>query len=126
MFTSSGSAGREVKELLGAVRLKYKAQSSSKLPDVIKAAKGTAKYLSIIFVNIMDYYGMDVENRKLLDKYCEQFKIGILGFLPSTVDGPLNDEATNSSLPFSVSHKFPSLPPRTTLLLLLLISQTTC
>jgi len=115
VFTSSGSAGREVKELLGAVRLKYKAQSPSKLPDVIKAAKGTAKYLSIIFVNIMDYYGMNVENRKLLDKYCEQFKIGILGFLPSTLDGPLVDEATNSSLPFSVSHKFLSQPPRTTL-----------
>ena len=91
VFTSGGNAGREVKELLGAVRMKYKAQSPNKLPDIIKAAKGTAKYLSIIFVDIMDYYSMEITNRKLLDKYCVQFKIGILGFLPPRADGRRRD-----------------------------------
>ena len=119
VFTSGGNAGREVKELLGAVRMKYKAQSPNKLPDIIKAAKGTAKYLSIIFVDIMDYYSMEITNRKLLDKYCVQFKIGILGFLPPRADGrrrePLIDEASNTSIPFTVSSKQSSSPPRTTL-----------
>jgi len=119
VFTSGGNTGREVKELLGAVRVKYKAQSPLKLPDVVKSAKGSAKYLAIIFIDIMDYYGMEIGNRKLLDKYCAQFKIGILGFLPLKREGrekeSLVDEASNTSLPFTITFKQSASPPRTTL-----------
>merc|ERR1719193_290693 len=103
----------------GAVRMKYKAQSPTKLPDVVKSSKGSAKYLAIIFIDIMDYYGMEIKNRELLDKYCAQFKIGIVGFLPLKrgvrEKESLVDEASNTSLPFAVSFKQSTSSPRTAL-----------
>jgi len=37
--------------------------------------------------DVRDLYRMDKWNREILDKYCRQFKAGILGFLPSRGEG---------------------------------------
>ena len=78
LFFSSGgvTTNRELKELLGSVRVKYKQTHAGRnLPDMIRLAKGVAKYVVVVFQDIRDYYLMDAWNRQLLDKYCNQFKV---------------------------------------------------
>ena len=75
---------REITDFLVMNRLKYKlAYSGRNLPDLISLSKGMAKHLVIVFQDIRDFYHMDQWNRELLDKYCRQFNVGALGFLPS-------------------------------------------
>jgi heparan sulfate N-deacetylase/N-sulfotransferase NDST2 len=110
LFAAAGSpaASRELRELLGAVRVKYKQTRSGRhLPDMIRLSRGQGKFLAVVFQDMRDYYLMDRWNRDLLDKYCRQFKVGVLGFLPAREEGWRNetiaDLATNASTPFTVT-----------------------
>jgi len=110
LFSSSPgpTQAKAITDFLVANRLKYKlAYSGRNLPDLIRLSKGMAKYLVIVFQDIRDLYHMDRWNRELLDKYCSQFKVGILGFLPSGDDEDrvvsIDDSSTNSSSPFKYS-----------------------
>jgi hypothetical protein len=85
LFARTASSFRELTDFLGALRIKYKTSAAGRnLPDLIKLSRGGAgKYFLIIFEDIRDFYRMDKWNREILDKYCRQFRAGILGFLPS-------------------------------------------
>lgn len=123
LFFSAGggtNTNRDLKELLGLVRVKYKQTHAKKnLPDMIRLSKGVGKYLVVIFQDIRDYYMMDKWNRELLDKYCVQFRVGIFGFLPSRDEEWKNesiaDLSTNLSTPFKVSSTHLVKSVRTTL-----------
>jgi len=112
------SQAKEITDFLVMNRLKYKlAYSGRNLPDLIRLSKGMAKYLVIVFQDIRDFYHMDKWNRELLDKYCRQFKVGILGFLPSGDDAVKNvaidDSSINSSSPFKLSSHMSISSPAT-------------
>jgi len=99
---------REITDFLVMNRLKYKlAYSGRNLPDLISLSKGMAKYLVIVFQDIRDFYHMDQWNRELLDKYCRQFNVGVLGFLPSgdeeVRNAAVDDSSSNTSSPYRMS-----------------------
>ena len=112
------SQAKDITELLVMNRLKYKlAYSGRNLPDLISLSKGLAKYLVIVFQDIRDFYHMDKWNRELLEKYCRQFKVGILSFLPSGDDvasnEALEDSSNNNTSPFSYSSHLTITSPTT-------------
>jgi len=73
--------GREIAELLVYNRIKYKVEVSGKsLPVLTNLDKG--KYGVIVFENLNKYLQMDKWNRELLDKYCREYSVGIVGFNP--------------------------------------------
>lgn len=109
---------REITDFLVMNRLKYKlAYSGRNLPDLISLSKGMAKYLVIVFQDIRDFYHMDRWNRELLEKYCRQFNVGILGFLSSgdeeVKNEDVDDSSTNTSSPFRVSSHMSISSPAT-------------
>jgi len=83
--TQYSHRGREIAELLVHNRLKYKVEVVGKsLPVLTNTDKG--KYGVIIFENLNRYLGMDKWNRELLDKYCLQYQVGIIGFMAPSED----------------------------------------
>ena len=60
---------------------RYKVEVSGKsLPVLTNLDKG--KYGVIVFENLSKYLQMDKWNRELLDKYCREYSVGIVGFNP--------------------------------------------
>ncbi|XP_050056596.1 bifunctional heparan sulfate N-deacetylase/N-sulfotransferase [Aphis gossypii] len=73
--------GRELAETLVHNRLRYKMEVAGKsLPALTNLDKG--RYSVIVFENYHRYLNMDKWNRELLDKYCREYGVGILGFFP--------------------------------------------
>ena len=104
------------------MRVKYKVSHTGKqLPDLIRLSKGSnPKYLVLVFQDMRDYYLMDKWNREQLDKYCTQFKVGIVGFLPSTqeeqgTNESIADLSTNTPAPFTISSTPSISQPQTSL-----------
>jgi heparan sulfate N-deacetylase/N-sulfotransferase NDST2 len=50
------------------------------LPVLTNLDKG--KFGVIVFENLTKYLSMDKWNRELLDKYCREYSVGIVGFNP--------------------------------------------
>lgn len=60
---------------------RYKVEVAGKsLPVLTNLDKG--KYGVIVFENLNKYLQMDKWNRELLDKYCREYSVGIVGFVP--------------------------------------------
>lgn len=60
---------------------RYKVEVAGKsLPVLTNLDKG--KYGVIVFENLNKYLQMDKWNRELLDKYCREYSVGIVGFIP--------------------------------------------
>lgn len=79
--TSYSRLGREIAELLVYNRIKYKVDVAGKsLPVLTNLDKG--KYGVIVFENLYKYLLMDKWNRELLDKYCREYSVGLVGFVP--------------------------------------------
>ncbi|KAL0269790.1 UNVERIFIED_CONTAM: hypothetical protein PYX00_007403 [Menopon gallinae] len=79
--TTYSRLGREIAELLVYNRIKYKIDVAGKsLPVLTNLDKG--KYGVIVFENLNKYLQMDKWNRELLDKYCREYSVGIIGFIP--------------------------------------------
>ncbi|KAH1013852.1 bifunctional heparan sulfate N-deacetylase/N-sulfotransferase isoform X2 [Dendroctonus ponderosae] len=74
--------GKDIAELLVHTRIKYKVEVTGKsLPVLTNLDKG--RYGVIIFENYNKYLQMDNWNRELLDKYCREYSVGIIGFIPA-------------------------------------------
>ncbi|GLG95440.1 Bifunctional heparan sulfate N-deacetylase/N-sulfotransferase [Gryllus bimaculatus] len=79
--TTYSRLGREIAELLVYNRIKYKVEVAGKsLPVLTNLDKG--KYGVIVFENLNKYLQMDKWNRELLDKYCREYSVGVVGFHP--------------------------------------------
>ena len=73
--------GRQIIEVVESARFKIKVEISGKsLPLLTNLDKG--KYAVIIFENLDKYLNMNKWNRELLDKYCKEYRVAIIGFLP--------------------------------------------
>lgn len=60
---------------------RYKVEVAGKsLPVLTNLDKG--RYGVLIFENLNKYLQMDKWNRELLDKYCREYSVGIVGFAP--------------------------------------------
>ncbi|XP_050669112.1 bifunctional heparan sulfate N-deacetylase/N-sulfotransferase [Leptidea sinapis] len=71
--------GREIAELLVANRIRYKVEVAGKsLPVLTTLDKG--RYGVIVFESLSKYANMDKWNRELLDKYCREYSVGVVGF----------------------------------------------
>ncbi|XP_075233561.1 N-deacetylase and N-sulfotransferase sfl [Lycorma delicatula] len=81
--TTYSRLGKEIAELLVYNRIKYKVEVAGKsLPVLTNLDKG--KYGVIVFENLSKYLNMDKWNRELLDKYCREYSVGIVGFIAPT------------------------------------------
>ncbi|XP_050538993.1 bifunctional heparan sulfate N-deacetylase/N-sulfotransferase isoform X2 [Daktulosphaira vitifoliae] len=81
--TTYSRLGRELAETLVHNRLRYKMEIAGKsLPALTYLDKG--RYSVIVFENYYKYLNMDKWNRELLDKYCREYGVGIIGFFPPT------------------------------------------
>ena len=81
--TSYSKGYKSVTEILSAHRIGYKSTVAGKnLPDLIKVTKNVGKYGVIVFEDFRTYIGMDSWNRDLLDKYCQNYNVGIIAFVP--------------------------------------------
>ncbi len=77
-------AHKTVTELLAAHRIGYKSSVAGKnLPDLIKLTRNLGKYGIIVFEDYRSYLDMDPWNRGILDKYCQNYKVGIIAFVPA-------------------------------------------
>ncbi|XP_076368391.1 bifunctional heparan sulfate N-deacetylase/N-sulfotransferase-like isoform X2 [Tachypleus tridentatus] len=82
METQYSRLGKHICEVLEASRIKYKVEVAGKsLPLLTNHDKG--KYAVIVFENYEKYLSMNKWNRGLLDKYCIEYNVGIIGFVPS-------------------------------------------
>lgn len=74
--------GRLLEQILAASKYSFKAETFSKnLPLLTTAARG--RYSIIIIENYYKYLNMAKWNRQLLDKYCSEYKVPLISFLPS-------------------------------------------
>ncbi|XP_078222704.1 bifunctional heparan sulfate N-deacetylase/N-sulfotransferase 3 isoform X3 [Callithrix jacchus] len=75
------SLGQDIITILESSRFQYHIEIASgkgDLPVLIDKMKG--KYVLIIYENILKYINMDSWNRSLLDKYCVEYAVGVIGF----------------------------------------------
>lgn len=78
--TMYSKLGKDIAELLVYTRIKYKEEVAGKsLPVLTSLDKG--KYGVIVFENFNKYLQMDKWNRELLDKYCKEYNVGVIGFI---------------------------------------------
>ncbi|XP_066488237.1 bifunctional heparan sulfate N-deacetylase/N-sulfotransferase 3 isoform X2 [Tiliqua scincoides] len=77
--------GQDIIMILESSRFQYHIEIASgkgDLPVLIDKNKG--KYVLIIYENIFKYVNMDAWNRGLLDKYCGEYGVGMIGFHKSS------------------------------------------
>lgn len=83
--TQYSQLGRQICEILEASRIRFKMEIAGKsLPLLTNLDKG--KFAVIVFENLDKYLNMNKWNRELLDKYCREYNVGIVGFMKSSED----------------------------------------
>ncbi|XP_064458636.1 bifunctional heparan sulfate N-deacetylase/N-sulfotransferase-like [Ornithodoros turicata] len=91
--TQFSKLGKQLCEILEASRFRFKVETTGKtLPVLTNLDKG--KFAVIVFENFEKYLTMHKWNRELLDKYCREYKVGIIGFIR-----PKEDTYTGAQLP---------------------------
>uniref|UniRef100_A0A8C0HB02 N-deacetylase and N-sulfotransferase 3 n=1 Tax=Chelonoidis abingdonii TaxID=106734 RepID=A0A8C0HB02_CHEAB len=73
--------GQDIITILESSRFQYHieiAPGKGDLPVLIDKNKG--KYVLIVYENILKYVNMDAWNKGLLDKYCTEYGVGVIGF----------------------------------------------
>lgn len=101
--TQYSPLGRSIIELLESSRFKYKAEISPKsLPLLTNLDRG--KFSVVIFENYNKYLRMNKWNRELLDKYCREFNVGIIGFLRPTKEHRNGKKLHSKSIYAYTSH----------------------
>uniref|UniRef100_A0A914XDU9 Heparan sulphate-N-deacetylase domain-containing protein n=1 Tax=Plectus sambesii TaxID=2011161 RepID=A0A914XDU9_9BILA len=72
--------GKEICDILNALKLPYKAEPLGKnLPLLTTATRG--RFALIIIENYYKYLNLVEWNRQLLDKYCVDYSVALIGFL---------------------------------------------
>uniref|UniRef100_A0A8C4WVH1 Heparan sulphate-N-deacetylase domain-containing protein n=1 Tax=Eptatretus burgeri TaxID=7764 RepID=A0A8C4WVH1_EPTBU len=83
--THYSSLGQEIIALLEGARFGYQLEVAAAgfkgdLPS-LRAPDGQARFAAVVFENVLRYVRLDGHKKKLLEKYCSQFGMGIIGFL---------------------------------------------
>ena len=102
--TQYTKSGTRIHNVLDALRIDSKVETiGNNLPTLTHGEKG--KFAVIIFENYSTYLTMDSWNRQLLDKYCKNYNVGIIGFMQ-----PKSDEVSLENLegfPLTVEYNVP-------------------
>lgn len=78
--TQFSKLGKQICEILEGSRFRFKVETTGKtLPVLTNQEKG--KFAVIVFENFEKYLAMHKWNRELLDKYCREYNVGIVGFI---------------------------------------------
>ncbi|GAV00465.1 hypothetical protein RvY_11308 [Ramazzottius varieornatus] len=79
--TQYSPVGRDIVVVLEATRRRFRREVGlAKMPALTADDRG--KFSLVIFENIERYFRMDNWNRSLLDRYCVEYHVGIIGFPP--------------------------------------------
>lgn len=73
--------GQEIVAILESGRFRYRTEISpgkGDMPTLTDKEKG--RFTLVIYENILKYVNLDAWNRELLDKYCVEYGVGIIGF----------------------------------------------
>ncbi|XP_072921260.1 bifunctional heparan sulfate N-deacetylase/N-sulfotransferase 4 isoform X2 [Hemitrygon akajei] len=79
--TQYSQLGQEIVAILESSHFKHHteiAPGKGDLPALTNKDRG--RYALVIYENILKYVNMDSWNRELLDKYCMEYNVGIIGF----------------------------------------------
>lgn len=77
--------GQDIVAVLESARFRYHTEISpgkGDMPTLTERDRG--RFALIIYENILKYVNMDAWNRELLDKYCVEYGVGIIGFFKVT------------------------------------------
>ncbi|XP_026555425.1 bifunctional heparan sulfate N-deacetylase/N-sulfotransferase 4 isoform X2 [Pseudonaja textilis] len=73
--------GQDIIAILESSRFQYHMVIASGKGDIPPLAdNGKGKYILIVYENILKYTSMDSWNRELLEKYCVEYSVSIIGF----------------------------------------------
>ncbi|XP_053768079.1 bifunctional heparan sulfate N-deacetylase/N-sulfotransferase 4 [Desmodus rotundus] len=77
--------GQDIVAILESSRFQYHmviAPGRGDIPPLTEGGRG--KYALVVYENILKYAGMDAWSRELLEKYCAEYGVGIVGFHRAT------------------------------------------
>lgn len=78
--TQFSKLGKQICEILEGSRFRFKVETTGKtLPVLTNLDKG--RFAVIVFENFEKYLAMHKWNRELIDKYCREYSVGIIGFI---------------------------------------------
>ncbi|XP_036380119.1 bifunctional heparan sulfate N-deacetylase/N-sulfotransferase 1-like [Megalops cyprinoides] len=73
--------GQEIVAILESGRFRYRTEISPGKGDMPTLTdKDRGRFALVIYENILKYVNLDAWNRELLDKYCVEYGVGIIGF----------------------------------------------
>uniref|UniRef100_A0A8C1RE25 Bifunctional heparan sulfate N-deacetylase/N-sulfotransferase 1 n=1 Tax=Cyprinus carpio TaxID=7962 RepID=A0A8C1RE25_CYPCA len=83
--------GQEIVAILEAARFRYRTEISPGKGDMPTLTDGQrGHFVLIIYENILKYVNMDAWNRELLDRYCIEFGVGMIGFFKANENSLLS------------------------------------
>ncbi|XP_050817484.1 bifunctional heparan sulfate N-deacetylase/N-sulfotransferase 1 isoform X3 [Gopherus flavomarginatus] len=83
--------GQEIIAILESSRFKYRteiAPGKGDMPTLTDKDRG--RFALIIYENILKYVNLDAWNRELLDKYCVEYGVGVVGFFKANENSLLS------------------------------------
>ncbi|KAJ8250546.1 hypothetical protein COCON_G00224680 [Conger conger] len=83
--------GQEIVAILESSRFKYRteiAPGKGDMPTLTERDRG--RYALVIYENVLKYVNLDAWNRELLDKYCVEFGVGVIGFFKANENSLLS------------------------------------
>ncbi|XP_043925306.1 bifunctional heparan sulfate N-deacetylase/N-sulfotransferase 1 [Protopterus annectens] len=83
--------GQEIIAILESSRFKYRteiAPGKGDMPTLTDKDRG--RFSLIIYENLLKYVNLDAWNRELLDKYCVEYGVGIIGFFKANENSLLS------------------------------------
>ncbi|KAK7140938.1 hypothetical protein R3I93_015170 [Phoxinus phoxinus] len=83
--------GQEIVAILESARFRYRMEISPGKGDMPTLTDGQrGHFVLIVYENILKYVNMDAWNRELLDRYCIEFGVGIIGFFKANENSLLS------------------------------------
>ncbi|XP_062846559.1 bifunctional heparan sulfate N-deacetylase/N-sulfotransferase 1 [Trichomycterus rosablanca] len=83
--------GQDIVAMLESARFRYRTEISpgkGDMPTLTERDRG--RFVLIVYENILKYVNMDAWNRELLDKYCVEYGVGIIGFFKANENSLLS------------------------------------
>ncbi|XP_029107338.1 bifunctional heparan sulfate N-deacetylase/N-sulfotransferase 1-like isoform X2 [Scleropages formosus] len=83
--------GQEIVAILESSRFKYRTEISPGKGDMPTLTdKDRGRFKLVIYENLLKYVNLDAWNRELLDKYCVEYGVGIVGFFKANENSLLS------------------------------------
>ncbi len=81
--------GQEIVAILESSRFHYRTEIAPGKGDMPPLAwRSRGRYTLIVYENLLKYVNLDSWNRQLLDKYCQDYGVGIIGFYRANENSP--------------------------------------